>query len=251
MNIIKRMYSLIPVVVLLAGLALILIPVPMKFIEVLIVLDYLFAISLFLIKLVNRNKLNWYPKFTVIFSVVTCGIAIAAARTFLITESLEDQICFVRITGQWLCRENCVCGFFITFMMCTAVFFFCKKCISDTAEVSARVSLDGINNSIFSIQQEINNGKITEDEGDVRIKEVQNKIDYYSGLAHASKYILNTIKVFAFLLIIVTAGGIASGIIEFKMFWEDAVKQFVMLSCGCLAVFVIPIFLVSLSLKIR
>lgn len=115
MNIIKRIYSLVPVIVLFTGLALILIPVPMKFIEVLIVLDYFFAICLFLIKLVNRNKLNWYPKLTVIFSVVTCGIA--------------------------------------------------------------------------------------------------------------------------------------SGIIEFKMFWEDAVKKFFMLSCGYLAVFVIPIFLVSLSFR--
>lgn len=175
---------------------------------------------------------------------------IATIRTFLTITSLKEQIPLVLIIGQWICRENFVCGFFTTLMFCTSILLFCKLHVCRFQEVAARFCLDKINRDIFEIDQKIARKEITEGEGVVLRKEVRNKIDFYSSMDYSAKFLLGTIIALTALYIVAAAGGVAVGIINLKMYWKDALNRYIMLSSGYLVLFVLPLFLTSLGFKI-
>ena len=99
----------------------------------------------------------------------------------------------------------------------------------------------------FEIDQKLNQGQITETEARALRENVRLEVDYYSVMAGAAKILVGAIRVFAILFMVVVAGGVAVGIIDLNMPWQEALKQYVMLSCGYLVLFVVPLFLVALG----
>lgn len=247
LSLLKELFTLIS---LFLALVLIFVPLPSLCMEILLAIDYVFAVNIFAVKIFNRNMMSlFFRELAVCFSVFTGGVAIAATRSFLTIENIEEQITIIRIIGDFICRENAVCGFFTTLLMCGAILFFCKLCITDITEIKARITLDGMNHHFWTIEQKLNKNEISEDEASRQRRFIQTQIDYYSGIDGAAKYLMNTIKAFVGMFIIVFAGGFAVGYIAFKMSWQEALNQYVMLSSGYLVVFVIPLFLVCLCFR--
>ena len=88
----------------------------------------------------------------------------------------------VLIIGQWICRENFVCGFFTTLMLCASLLLFCKIHVNRSQEVAARFCLDRMNQELFDIDQQIDRKEITEEEGEILKEKVLNQIDHYSSM---------------------------------------------------------------------
>lgn len=65
----------------------------------------------------------------------------------------------------------------------------------------------------------------------------------------SSKFLEGAVAALAVLFVIATGGGVAVGIIDMNMFWKDSLNQYIMLSSGYLVLFVVPLFLTSLSFK--
>ena len=252
MNILfSKIKKIIPLFMLITGLLLIYLPIPIRLIQFLLILNLIFSICLFLAKFSNKTLIAvHFSNLVKNFCIFTCALIIATTRTFLAISTLEGHIPLVLIIGQWICRENFVCGFFTTLMLCTSILLFCKLHVCRFQEVAARFCLDKINRDIFEIDQKIARKEITEGEGAVLRKEVRNKIDFYSSMNGSAKFLLGTLGAFTVLYIIAVAGGVAVGILDRNMYWKDALNQYVMLSSGYLVLFVVPLFLTSLGFKI-
>lgn len=242
-----------PLFALIISLILIFLPFPKLGIEILLIVDYVLAFLLFLMHFLAVREsvyLNNY-RLTSYFCILTCGIAITTTRTLLTTSEFEKQLDIIRIIGSWICRENSLYGFFSSFLISGVVVFFCKQFISNTTEMSARYCLDSMNSVLFDIDQKLLKKEITETEAENQKKQVARKVDYYSGLESSVDILEKTIIAFTLLFAIISVGGVSIGIVEFNLFWKEAINQYIVLSSGYLVVFLIPLFIVCLSLRIK
>ena len=182
-KIVSTIKDLFPLFMLAMVLVLIFVPIPIMLIQVLIILNLGFSLYLFLAKFFSNTMIAFYfPRFVLYFCIFTCALIIATTRTFLAISTLEGHIPLVLIIGQWICRENFVCGFFTTLMLCASLLLFCKIHVNRSQEVAARFCLDRMNQKLFDIDQQIDRKEITEEEGEILKEKVLNQIDHYSSM---------------------------------------------------------------------
>lgn len=251
-KIITKLKELLPLIILIFVLFLIFVPLPIMLIQVLLVLDTAFSLCLFLSKFFNSTSIAYhFPRLVIYNSIYTCGIAIATTRTFLSIENLNKQIPLVLTIGQWICRENYVCGFFTTLLSSTGILIFCHTYVQKCQEIAARFCLDMMGQRIFDIDKQVEQKHITIEEGEIEKRKVQLDINYHSSMDGSAKFLEGAITAMTALFVIAVGGGIAVGILDMNMFWKDALNQYIMLSSGYLVLFVVPLFLTSLSFKIN
>ena len=251
-KIFSKIKDALPLAMLVLVLVLIFVPIPIMLIQALIVINIGFSLCLFLSKFYNSTALAYYfPRLVIYSSVYNCALAISTTRTFLIIQILEDHIPIVLKIGQWICRENYVTGFFTTLMLCGALLFFCKLYVERSQNIAARFCLDQMNRKLFEIDKQVEQKKISIEEGNAQRQKVHNECDFFSSMDGSAKFLIGTIAAFAILFIVAVAGGTGVGILDQNMHWKDALNQYIMLSSGYLVLFVIPLFLTSLGFKTR
>ena len=251
-KILNTLIDLLPIGMLAFALVLIFVPIPIMLIQALIMLNIGFSLCLFLTKFFGQTSIAYnFPRLVFYFCIFTCALIIATTRTFLAIPTLEGQIPLVLIIGQWICRENFICGFFTTLMLCGSLLLYCKMHVNRSQEVAARFCLDRKNQQLFDIDQKIARKEITEDEGEFHKKRVSEKVDLYICMDGSAKFLLGTLRAFVVLYLVAVGGGVHVGILERNMHWKDALNQYVMLSSGYLVLFVVPMFLTSLGFKTK
>lgn len=247
--------DLFPLLMLAIVLVLIFVPLPVMLIQILIILNLAFSLCLFASKFFSKPAIVFHlPRLVQYFCLFTFALIIATTRTFLAISSLEEQIPLILIIGQWICRENCICGIFTTLMLCASLLLFCKKYLiraQDAARIFFRLCLDTntMNQKIFAIEQQVAEKKITKEESEILKEKVWLKANLYGSMDGAAKFLLGTMGVFSVLYIIAVIGGVAVGILVRNMQWKDALDEYVMLSSGYLVLFVVPLFLASLGFR--
>lgn len=239
-----------PFAMLVLALILIFVPLPIKVIQNLMVINIVFSLFLFLSKFFKSTTIAWYfPRLVLYSSVCTCGIAIAATRTFLAIKTLDGHIPLVLIIGQWICRENYVCGFFTTLLLCASLLLFCKCHILKSQTVAASFCRNRMRQSIFDIEKQVEQKYITIEEGNAQKRKLQAETNYHDTMDGSAEFLTGSIVAFGVLFVIAVAGGTGVGILDLNMHWKDALNQYVMLSSGYLVLFVIPLFLTALGFK--
>lgn len=251
-KILKSIRELLPLFALSLLFALFFAPPPAVCIEVLICLDYCFALYLFLKTHINKNiDLIRFLRLIQFFCLLNCSAAIASIRSFLCITSIEDQIPIIVIVGSWICNENHTAGFLITILMSYLIVEFCSSHVKRAAKAFDEKLQEQKNAFYNEINNKQFNGEITDIEALEQKVKYNDKTYYYGELTSAGKYLTGTIKTFILLYVITAAGGTAVGILEIKLPWEEALDQYIMLSTGYLVFFIIPLFLASLSFRTK
>ena len=251
-KIISRVKELFPLIMLAMTLVLIFVPLPIMVIQALIILNIGFSLFLFFQKFLNSMTIAYYfPKLVLYFSLFTCGLAIATTRTFLSLSNLIEHIPVIVFIGNWICRENYVCGFFTTLLLCISLIIYCRGYVYKSQSAVARFFLDGVTAKKLNIKHQVEQMKITEEEGKEQEAKVNQELEHYSSMDGSAKFLLGTMVVFAVLFIVAVTGGTAVGILDQGLPWHDALNQYIMLSSGYLVLFVVPLFLASLGFKVK
>lgn len=240
--------DVLPLAALLLAFALIFIPVPVMAIQVLIALNVGIALCLFAAGLIKKVKFSMlYSHSALFYAVFGFEVAIAAIRPLLTARTIEEQIPLARIIGQWICRENYVCGFFTMFVACAGILFIFRRGVVRISEVAARFSLDISAQRTFAIDQQLAKNMITNEEAKNLRKKLCDEIEVYSVRDGTAKILGKALCALFVLFSIVVAGGVALGILVLKMTWQAALEQYITLACGYLALFVVPLFLVGIG----
>ena len=238
-----------PIFGLIAMLALLFVPLPAFGIGILLTVDMSLAVFVFAVMcLCQKEPILFFYRMILIFCAITLATAIATTRTFLVTENLNDQITVIRIVGQWICRENFVCGFFTTLLMSMPLFL-SQIAISRRAEIFGRACIDNMNQKFWQIGQQLKRNEITNDEAQKKKRAIQYQIEYQSQIQSAAKLLLGMFKAFIGIFLVDIAGGMALGILKLNLTWQESLERYIMLSCGYLFVFNIPQLLVCLGIQ--
>ncbi|MBP5251734.1 MAG: FHIPEP family type III secretion protein [Treponema sp.] len=179
-----------------------------------------FVILLTVIYIKRAADFESFPQVVLLFTFLGLATNIASTRNILthpafdLKKGLNEQCDMVTgICELMRVNENVVVGFIIFIILIVVQLIVISKGADRVSEVTARFTLDAMNNKMFLIQQQQNSGVITEDEANARLAELRQEIDFYSAMDGSSKFVSGNVKAGIFITVINLVGGVITGVL--------------------------------------
>lgn len=216
------------------------------------ILDFLMAVSimvglliLMIVMFVHRSfDFSVFPSLLLVSTVFRLALNVSSTRLILLEgASFDGKI--VRTFGDFVVGGNYVVGFIIFIILVAVQFIVITKGATRTAEVAARFTLDAMPGKQMSIDSDLSNGLITENEARTRREEIRKEADFYGAMDGASKFVQGDVKVGIIITVINIIGGFIIGMVQRGEPFELAVRTYTLLSIGDGLVSQIPSLLIT------
>ncbi len=202
-------------------------------------LDFLIAVSLMLgllilmiVMFVHRSfDFSIFPSLILITTVFRLALNVSSTRLILLDGAAFDGK-IIRTFGQFVVGGNYVVGFIVFIILVAVQFIVITKGATRTAEVAARFTLDAMPGKQMSIDSDLSNGLITEENAKLRREEIRKEADFYGAMDGASKFVSGDVKVGIIIVFINLIGGFIIGMVQRGESFELALKTYSLLSIG-------------------
>lgn len=217
-----------------------------------VMLDFLMAISimvglltLLVVMFIQRSfDFSIFPSLLLVSTVFRLALNVSSTRLILLQGSAFDGK-IIRTFGDFVVGGNYVVGFIIFIILVAVQFIVIMKGATRTAEVAARFTLDAMPGKQMSIDSDLSNGLITEDEARVRRAEIRKEADFYGAMDGASKFVQGDVKVGIVITIINIIGGFIVGMAMRGETFDVALHTYTLLTIGDGLVSQIPSLLIT------
>ena len=218
------------------------IPLPKAIIDIFMVANLAVAFVIMLTVLYTRSAANFttFPQLTLLVTLFGLAINISSTRLILthpVTGSggainMSEQSEMVKSFAQIATGNNTLVGFIIFVIIMVVQVVVVTKGASRVSEVQARFSLDSMNSKMLEIQNEVNSGSITDEEGARRKENLRKEISFYSSMDGASKFVSGNVKAGIFITVLNLVGGMITGMVFGSMTAGDALNSYARLTIG-------------------
>jgi len=239
---------------LLAVLAMIVLPLPP------IALDVLFTFNIALSVLVAMAVVNVsrpldfaiFPTVLLLATLLRLALNVASTRVVLLHghEGTGAAGRVIEAFGEFVVGGNYAVGIVVFAILTIINFVVVTKGAGRISEVSARFTLDSMPGKQMAIDADLNAGLITQDEARARRVEVRSEADFYGSMDGASKFVRGDATAGILILVINIVGGLAIGVMSHGMAFGDAAKVYTLLTIGDGLVAQIPALLLSTAVAI-
>jgi len=204
-----------------------------------IILDFLIAVSLMLgllilmiVMFVHRSfDFSIFPSLILITTVFRLALNVSSTRLILLEGAAFDGK-IIKTFGQFVVGGNYVVGFIVFIILVAVQFIVITKGATRTAEVAARFTLDAMPGKQMSIDSDLSNGLITEENAKMRREDIRKEADFYGAMDGASKFVSGDVKVGIIIVFINLIGGFIIGMVQRGESFEIALKTYSLLSIG-------------------
>lgn len=204
-----------------------------------IMLDFLIAVSLMLgllilmiVMFVHRSfDFSVFPSLILITTVFRLALNVSSTRLILLEGAAFDGK-IIKTFGKFVVGGNYVVGFIIFIVLVAVQFIVITKGATRTAEVAARFTLDAMPGKQMSIDSDLSNGVITEEQARTRREEIRKEADFYGAMDGASKFVSGDVKVGIIITMINIVGGFIIGMVQRGESFEIALRTYTLLSIG-------------------
>ena len=215
-------------------------------------LDFFLAISimsglliLMIVMFIGRTfDFSVFPSLLLITTVFRLALNVSSTRLILLQGAAFDGK-IIRAFGEFVVGGNYVVGFIIFIILVAVQFIVITKGATRTAEVAARFTLDAMPGKQMSIDSDLSNGLITEDEARKRREEIRKEADFYGAMDGASKFVQGDVKVAIVITFINIIGGFIIGMVMRNESFDVALKTYTLLTIGEGLVAQIPSLLIT------
>jgi flagellar biosynthesis protein FlhA len=216
------------------------------------ILDFLMSISVMLgiltllvVMFVPRSfDFSVFPSLLLVSTVYRLALTVSATRLILLQGAAFDGK-IIRTFGEFVVAGNYVVGFLIFIILVAVQFIVITKGATRTAEVAARFTLDAMPGKQMSIDSDLSNGLITEDEARRRRAEIRREADFYGAMDGASKFVQGDVKVSIVIMAINIIGGFIIGMVMRGESFDLALRTYTLLTIGEGLVAQIPSLLIT------
>lgn len=229
------------------------IPVPTAFIDLAMVINLAlsFIILLTVIYMKRAADFTSFPRVVLITTIFGLAINISSTRNILVhpvktSGHMAGQSEMVQAFANIVAGDKVLIGFIIFIILIVVQVLVITKGADRVSEVTARFTLDAMNNKMFTIQNQINNGSITEEEGELKINQLRQEIDFYSAMDGSSKFVSGNVKAGIFITLVNLIGGIVTGTMAGASI-TDALDSYAKLTIGDGLMSQLPSLLLSFS----
>ena len=215
-------------------------------------LDFLLAVSimsglliLLVVMFIQRTfDFSIFPSLLLITTVFRLALNVSSTRLILLQGAAFDGK-IIRAFGQFVVGGNYVVGFIIFIILVAVQFIVITKGATRTAEVAARFTLDAMPGKQMSIDSDLSNGIITEEEARKRREEIRREADFYGAMDGASKFVQGDVKVAIVITFVNIIGGFIIGMVMRGEPFDVALKTYTLLTIGEGLVAQIPSLLIT------
>ncbi|HEY7929458.1 MAG TPA: flagellar biosynthesis protein FlhA [Steroidobacteraceae bacterium] len=240
--------------VLLAVLAMIILPLPP------LALDALFTFNIVLSLLVVMAVVNVarpldfgiFPTVLLLATLLRLALNVASTRVVLLHghQGAGAAGHVIQAFGEFVVGGNYAVGIVVFAILTIVNFVVVTKGAGRISEVSARFTLDAMPGKQMAIDSDLNAGLITQDEARTRRTEVRAEADFYGAMDGASKFVRGDATAGILILVINIIGGLAIGTLSHGMPFSDAAHVYTLLTIGDGLVAQLPALLLSTAVAI-
>ena len=225
---------------------LLVVPVPAFLLDVLIIINILFALVILLTTMFVKKPLDFsvFPSLLLVATLFRLGLNVASTRLVL-GEGYAGQV--IHALGTVAINGSLIIGAVIFCILVVIQFVVVTKGAERVAEVGARFTLDAMPGKQMAIDADLNTGAITEEQARERRAEVSAEADFYGAMDGASKFVKGDAIAGIIIIIINILGGIGIGMLQRGMDIMDAVNTYSLLTIGDGLTTQIPALLMAVS----
>ena len=220
------------------------IPLPPRFLDLLLTLNFGLALLLLMLTMNVREPLELavFPALLLVATLYRLALNVSSTRLILL-EGYAGQI--IQAFGNFVVGGNYVVGFVVFLILVIIQFIVITKGAERVAEVAARFTLDAMPGKQMSIDADLNAGLIDEEEARPRRRDVEREADFYGAMDGASKFVKGDAIASIVITIVNVFGGFAVGVGQKGLPFDQALQQYTLLTVGDGLVTQIPALLIS------
>ncbi|MFD1721191.1 flagellar biosynthesis protein FlhA [Amnibacterium endophyticum] len=225
---------------------LLVVPIPAFLLDLLIVVNILFALVILLTTMFARKPLDFsvFPSLLLIATLFRLGLNVASTRLVL-GQGYAGEV--IHAFGSVAVGGSIIIGAVVFLILVVIQFIVVTKGAERVAEVGARFTLDAMPGKQMAIDADLNAGLITEEEARQRRREVSAEADFYGAMDGASKFVKGDAIAGIVIVLVNIVGGIAMGVLMQGMPVVEAVNRYTLLTIGDGLTAQIPALLMAVS----
>lgn len=232
--------------IVIAILAMMIIPVSPHVIDYLIALNLTASITLLMVALYipSAVHLSIFPSLLLITTLYRLGVNIASTRQILLHANAGD---IIYSFGDYVVGGNFVVGGVVFLIITIVQFIVIVKGAERVAEVAARFTLDAMPGKQMSIDADMRAGIIDSNQAREKRSAIQKESQLYGAMDGAMKFVKGDAIAGIIITLINIIGGLIIGMTILQMDSTTAVQTFSILSIGDGLVSQIPALLISVT----
>jgi flagellar biosynthesis protein FlhA len=239
---------------LLAVLAMIILPLPPLALDVLFTFNIALSI-LVMMAVVNVSRpLDFaiFPTVLLLATLLRLALNVASTRVVLLSGHQGTGAAgkVIEAFGEFVVGGNYAVGIIVFAVLTIINFVVVTKGAGRISEVSARFTLDAMPGKQMAIDADLNAGLITQDEARARRTEVRTEADFYGSMDGASKFVRGDATASILILLVNMIGGLCIGTMSHGMSFGAAARVYTLLTIGDGLVAQIPALLLSTAVAI-
>ncbi|MCP4302226.1 MAG: flagellar biosynthesis protein FlhA [Gammaproteobacteria bacterium] len=243
----------LPVLVL-AMLAMMMIPLPPLALDVLFSFNIALSLGILLTTVYVKRPLDFgvFPTILLVVTLLRLALNIASTRVVLLNGHTGTAAAgkVIEAFGEFVVGGNYAVGLVIFGILVIINFVVVTKGAGRVSEVSARFTLDAMPGKQMAIDADLNAGVIDQDEARKRRQEIGEEADLYGSMDGASKFVRGDAVAGILILFINIIGGLIIGTSQHDLTLSAAVHNYTLLTIGDGLVAQIPSLLLSTSVAI-
>ncbi|TKB47775.1 flagellar biosynthesis protein FlhA [Ferrimonas sediminicola] len=241
-------------VMLLAILAMVILPLPPWLLDILFTFNIILAILVLLVSVSIRRPLEFsvFPTLLLLATLMRLTLNVASTRVVLIEGHQGGDAAgkVIQAFGEVVIGGNYVVGAVVFLILMIINFVVITKGGERISEVSARFTLDALPGKQMAIDADLNAGTLTQDQARKRRQEVAREADFYGAMDGASKFVRGDAIAGILILAINIIGGICIGVFMYDLGAAEAFKTYALLTIGDGLVAQIPSLLLATAAAI-
>jgi len=241
-------------VLLLAMLAMMMIPLPPLALDMLFTFNISLSLGILLTTIYVKRPLDFgvFPTILLVVTLLRLALNIASTRVVLLNGHTGTSAAgrVIEAFGEFVVGGNYAVGLVIFAILVIINFVVVTKGAGRVSEVSARFTLDAMPGKQMAIDADLNAGVIDQDEARKRRQEIGEEADFYGSMDGSSKFVRGDAIAGILILFINIIGGLLIGMTQHDLDLSAAMHNYTLLTIGDGLVAQIPSLLLSTAVAI-
>ena len=239
---------------LLAMLAMMMVPLPPLALDVLFTFNIALSVAILLTTVYVDRPLDFavFPTILLVVTLLRLALNIASTRVVLLNghtgTSAAGEV--IEAFGEFVVGGNYAVGLVIFGILVIINFVVVTKGAGRVSEVSARFTLDAMPGKQMAIDADLNAGIIDQEQAKLRRQEIGEEADFYGSMDGASKFVRGDAIAGILILFINIIGGLIIGTSQHDLTLSAAVHNYTLLTIGDGLVAQVPSLLLSTAVAI-
>src|SRR5262252_4728909 len=238
--------DLVVAILMLVAIVMIIIPLPTWLVDGLIAINIMLSMLVLLVVFYIERPVEFssFPSVILIATLFRLAITITTARLILLQADAGE---IVSAFGNFVVGGDIAVGMVVFLIITIAQFVVITKGGERVAEVAARFTLDAMPGKQMSIDNDLRNGDIRQDEARARRRQLERESQLYGAMDGAMKFVKGDAIASLIVVIVNLVGGLLIGMLQRGMSFSDAAQVYCLLTIGDGLVAQIPSLLISVA----